>query len=272
MNLFEKIFNYQIISRLEDSGTFMATSHERSWLKSMLLHPSARDAFREETFTKLQAILEPDEAMDLQEHFLEKAQSLQRQVIHPLLRPLRRYILQKKGIRIVYSLKGGRVCPEQTGFPYKLEYSMVKREWYLLWYHFRHRTFMSTRLEKITAATGYELMPGHKEHALKQVDRMLALPKETAVVEVVPTYNRELSRILYAFSCFEKDVTYDADNQLYRICLSFAQDEREYMLSKLRFLGKRVRIVEGEHMKRRMLETSRKALERYGAMSENDAR
>ena len=48
MNLFEKIFNYQMITRLENSGTFMITSQERSWLKTMLNHPSATNAFTPE--------------------------------------------------------------------------------------------------------------------------------------------------------------------------------------------------------------------------------
>ncbi|MFD1954822.1 hypothetical protein ACFSL6_11770 [Paenibacillus thailandensis] len=42
------------------------------------------------------------------------------------------------------------------------------------------------------------------------------------------------------------------------------EDEQEYLLSKIRFLGKRVRVVEGDYLKKRMLEASRKALERYG--------
>ncbi|WP_202914527.1 hypothetical protein [Paenibacillus antri] len=36
MRLFEKIFNHQFVSRLEDSGMFMVTSMERAWLKTML--------------------------------------------------------------------------------------------------------------------------------------------------------------------------------------------------------------------------------------------
>ena len=53
MHLFEKIFNHQILSRLEDSGTFMVTSHERAWLKTMLEHPAAADAFTADTLAKL---------------------------------------------------------------------------------------------------------------------------------------------------------------------------------------------------------------------------
>ncbi|MFD2882018.1 hypothetical protein ACFTAO_49300 [Paenibacillus rhizoplanae] len=45
MNPFEKIFNFQIISRLEEAGSLALTSQERSWLKTMLGHPAAAEAF-----------------------------------------------------------------------------------------------------------------------------------------------------------------------------------------------------------------------------------
>lgn len=266
MNLFEKIFNHQILSRLEDSGTFMITSHERAWLKTMLEHPASADAFTADTLDKLRAILEPDQVMDTSLHLIEKARSMEKQVYHPLLRPLRRLIMNKTGIRLTYEIKGGRVNRDHSGFPYKLEYSMVKREWYLLWYHLRYNAFMSTRLKKIHAFTAEPIKPATADSIIKKTGRILESRKSKAVIEIVRKYNEELSRILYAFSSFEKDVEYDAENDTYRIRVCLLADEFEYLLSKLRFLGKRVRVVEGDYLKRRMLEASTKALERYGVL------
>ncbi|WP_223070249.1 WYL domain-containing protein [Paenibacillus caui] len=264
MNLFEKIFNHQIISRLEDSGTFMVTSHERAWLKTMLEHPAAADAFTADTFDKLRSILEPDQVMDTSRHLIEKARSQEKQVYHPLLRPLRRHIMNKRGIRITYEIKGGRVNTGHSGFPYKLEYSMVKREWYLLWYHTRHHAFMSTRLKKIHSVAAEPIEPSAAESILKKIGKTLESRKSEALIEIVRIYNAELSRILYAFSSFEKNVEYDTENDTYRVRVSLLGDEMEYLLSKIRFLGKRVRVVEGDYLKRRMVEASSKALERYG--------
>lgn len=39
-----------------------------------------------------------------------------------------------------------------------------------------------------------------------------------------------------------RKLAYDAGNHLYTIYLSFVGNEREYVLSKIRFLGKRVRM------------------------------
>ncbi|WP_284642009.1 WYL domain-containing protein [Paenibacillus silviterrae] len=267
MNLFEKIFNHQLISRLEDSGTFMVTSHERAWLKTMLEHPAAADAFTPETLYKLRTILEPDPMMDTSHHLIEKARIIEKQVYHPLLRTLRRHIMNKTGIRLTYGLRNGRVNTDHSGLPYKLEYSMVKREWYLLWYHTRHHAFMCTRLQNIHSVTEESIALSTAESILKKLENTLESRKTEVVVEIVRVYNTELSRILYAFSSFEKNVEYDAENDTYRVRVSLLGDEMEYLLSKIRFLGKRVRVAEGDYLKKRMLESSTKALERYGVVA-----
>lgn len=272
MNLFEKIFNHQIISRLEDSGTFMVTSHERAWLKTMLEHPAAADAFTTHTLDLLRSILEPDQVLDISDHLIEKARTVERQVYHPLLRPLRRHIMNKTGIRITYEVKGGRINKEHSGFPYKLEYSMVKREWYLLWYHVRHHTFMSTRLKNIHSVTSEPIDPSSVKNILNKIEQILESRKCDVVIEIISLYNEELSRILYALSSFEKNVEYDMGNDTYRVRVSLLGDEMEYLLSKIRFLGKRVRVVEGAYLKRRMLEASTKALERYGVIAADEER
>lgn len=267
MNPFEKIFNYQVINRLEDSGTFMVTAHERAWLKKMLDHPATADAFTVETRQKLLSILEKDQAMETADLVLEKGKSVEKQVYHPLLRTLRQYIVNRNGIRISYQVKGDRMNAGHSGLPYKLEYSMIKREWYLLWYHLRHQAFMSTRLNKIIAVSPEPIHPHTVERALARISEMLDTRKTEVVVEVCRGYHKELSRILYAFSCFEKTVEYDEGNNTYQIKICVLADEAEYLLSKIRFLGKRVRVIEGDYLKRRMLEASTKALERYNALS-----
>ncbi|WP_334074207.1 WYL domain-containing protein [Paenibacillus sp. A14] len=264
MNPFEKIFNYQVISRLDDSGTFMVTAHERAWLKKMLKHPAAEAAFTPETRQKLQDLLQSVEELTTSDYLTEKAKSAEKQVYHPLLRALRKHIIERGGIRISFQVKRGRVQPDRSGLAYKLEYSMVKREWYLLWYDLRHRSLMSTRLSKLISVAPEPLDPAAADQVYEEIARTLDSRKTETVLEVVREYHKELSRILYAFSCFEKTVEYDEEQGTYRLRVCVLGDEVEYLLSKIRFLGKRVRILEGDYLKRRMLEASTKALERYG--------
>lgn len=263
MNLFEKIFNYQIMSRLDEAGSFALTSQERTWLKTMLGHPASVMAFTPDTLGKLDYLLEGEASNEVREIIMEKAKSQERQVYHPLLRSLRRIIMANLGIRLTYRIKHGGVKANQSGFPYKLEYNMVKREWYLLWYATRSHSLMSTKLQSIVSVEEMEL-PEDQVSALKVLlDRLLTERKQYAVIQVIPDYNAELSRILYAFSCFEKSVSYDEDANLYLIRVAYLADESEFLLSKIRFLGLRVKIVDGDHLKARMRESASKALARY---------
>ncbi|TVX99102.1 WYL domain-containing protein [Cohnella terricola] len=263
MNLFEKIFNYQIISRLDETGSFALTTQERTWLKMMLGHSASTEAFTPDTLGKLDELLQTEDATDIRGIIIEKAKSRERQVYHPLLRTLRRIIMQNLGIRLTYGIKHGGIKSNQIGFPYKLEYNMVKREWYLLWYNTRHHTLMSTKLQSIVAIEE-AVLPTERVDALKDLlNRLLEERKQLAVIQVVQTYNAELSRILYAFSCFEKSVSYDEASNVYRVHVSYLGDESEFLLSKIRFLGLRVKIVDGDHLKDRMRESADKALARY---------
>jgi predicted DNA-binding transcriptional regulator YafY len=262
MNLFEKIFNFQILSKLEDSGTFMVTAHERGWLKAMLRHPAAAVAFSPTTRQKLQLMLEQDLALETGE-LLHKAASKEKHVYHPNVRPLRQAITNKSILRLSYIIKNERTQNEQECFPYKLEYSMVKREWYLLWYHVKNRMLMSTRLDKIIAIDEQACGAEYYEQLRAKVHALQEKRSTTADIRVMPEYNGELSRILYAFSCFEKEVSYEAQTNEYTIRLFFSSSDSEYVLSKTRFLGKRVNIVNSNQLRSRMLESATKALGRY---------
>ena len=263
MNPFEKIFNYQIISRLDETDSIVLTTQERSWLKTMLEHPASAAAFTPDTLGKLNSLLQDEASLDHSGIIVEKAKSRERQVYHPLLRTLRRTIMNGRGIRLTSRLKHGGVKPYQSGLPVKLEYSTVKREWYLLWFSSRNHTLMSTKLRNIVSAEETSL-PAELSADLKaQAFRLLEQRREHAVIEVIRSYNAELSRILYAFSCFDKSVSYDEQYDQYSIRVTYLADEREFLLSKVRFLGLRVKIAEGDHLKQRMLESASRALARY---------
>ncbi|AET59244.1 hypothetical protein HPL003_12445 [Paenibacillus terrae HPL-003] len=263
MSLFEKIFNYQIVSRLDESGVFATTSQERIWLQSMLADPAATEAFTPSTLDKLRLMLADDEPLEVDGSLREKAGIPASPVYHPLLRILRPILRSRSGICMSYRMRNGRVHERISGFPYKLEFSMVKKEWSLLWYNRRHRALMSTKLTNIATITEEEFSSEKTAKFTQRILGILESRKEQGIIEIMPVYNGELSRILYAFSCFEKEVEYVQDVDTYRITLTFQADECEYVLSKIRFLGKRVKVVQGSRLISRMKETIGKALARY---------
>ncbi|WP_342572057.1 WYL domain-containing protein [Paenibacillus sp. FSL R5-0749] len=263
MNLFEKMFNYQMMTRLNETGLFTWTSQERAWLRMMLNHPAAREALSAVTLDKMHNMLNGEQDLNLQNYLTEKAKSEENSVSHPLLRPLRLIILQHQGFRMTGRVRNGRTSHDEFGFPYKLEYSMVKKEWYVLWYAPRFDKLMSTKLHSIVAVEAQPVDPDTSSGYTARIAAITEKRKTTITIEVLPEFNQELSRILYAFSCFEKQVEYTEAKQTYRIELTIPRNEMDYVLSKMRFLGKRVRIADHPMLRERMSETAAKALARY---------
>lgn len=91
---------------------------------------------------------------------------------------------------------------------------------------------MSTKLSNIVNVTEDELLPEEAEKFIQRILGILESRKEQGIIEIIPVYNGEMSRILYAFSCFEKEVEYVQEADTYRITLTFQADECEYVLSK----------------------------------------
>lgn len=151
------------------------------------------------------------------EETLAKLNRKEKHAYHPLLRPVRRYIPAQMGIRISYVVRTGRVHTEHEGFPYQLEYSTIKREWYLLWYHLRQRRLMSTKLSSILSLSKEPVPTSETDRILDQLAQLKHPHKSEIVIEVIRDYNQEPSRILYAFSCFEKNVAYDEEHNTYQI-------------------------------------------------------
>ncbi|MBB3129860.1 outer membrane protein assembly factor BamA [Paenibacillus rhizosphaerae] len=127
---------------------------------------------------------------------------------------------------------------------------------------------MNTKLDNILSVTKQELPLERVSDILARIGETLENRKAEVLVQVMPRYNQELSRILYALCCFDKEVQFDAQTDTYTVKVCVMGNEKEFLLSKLRFLRKRVRVLEGEYVKRRMLEASVKALERYGVVEE----
>lgn len=263
MNLFEKMFNYQMMTRLNETGLFTWTSQERAWLRMMLNHPAAREALSPVTLDKMYNMLNGEQDLNLQDYLTEKAKSEENSVSHPLLRQLRLIILHHQGFRMTGRVRNGRTSHDEFGFPYKLEYSMVKKEWYVLWYAPRFDKLMSTKLHSIVTVEAQPVEPDTASGYTARIAVITEKRKMTITIEVLPEFNQELSRILYAFSCFEKQVEYLEAKQTYRIELTVPRNEMDYVLSKMRFLGKRVRIADHTVLRERMSETAAKALARY---------
>jgi len=171
--------------------------------------------------------------------------------------------MQDQGFRLSYRTKHGEARSNQSGFPYKLVYSMIKREWMLIWYSKSRRGLMYTKLDHILYIQGTSLPSFRIDRIKERLQKLMEKQKKQAIIEIHRRYNGEMSRILYAFSCFDKTVHYDEASDTYRIQVCYLEGECEFLLSRIRFLGLRVKVVEGSTLQARMQETAALALARY---------
>ncbi len=262
MNLFEKIHNYQIITRLDESQIYPITAMDKTWLKTMLGLPDAQQFFTKETYAKLQELLKSHDKLPLEEVMVEKAKSKEKALYHQHLGPLRKIIQKKNFVQLTTKTRRNQIYPVQIGIPYKLEYSMTKKQWYLIWINKHYSSILYTPLDSIIFIEEIEETNQNYDTNIKQMLKRIEARKQTAKIIVLPEYNAEISRILHAFSCFEKELSFDEATRTYTITLIFV-DEGEYILSKIRFLGQRVKIIENNYLIRRMRESAHMAIERY---------
>lgn len=265
MNLFDKIHNYQLVTRLDAVGVYPITAHEKAWLAMMLANPAATEIFDPRTLDKLQQFTARAAEGDVHEReaFVEKASTKPKQLWNPLVRTLRRIILAKNQIRLTAATNNGRVFRNERGVPHKLEYSLAKKAWYLVWLNLSSNRLITTPLHLIRSVEELYIENVWYDSFLPIIAGQIEQRKQTAKIVIIRRYNAELQRILYAFSCFDKEVAFDPDTQVYTITLHFLTDEQEFILSRIRFLGLRVKVVENEQLQQRMRESATNALARY---------
>ena len=84
----------------------------------------------------------------------------------------------------------------------------------------------------------------------------------TAVVEINPEFPTDRHRVLSALSAFNCDVELESGG-VYRISIRYLQNEEEYLLQRIRFLGLRVHISAPERLIARMKDTVARIAELY---------
>lgn len=158
--------------------------------------------------------------MDISHHLIEKARIIEKQVYHPLLRTLRRHIMNKMGFRLTYGLRNGRVNTDCSGLQIGIFHGQTQMVFALVSYPASR--LQCTRLQNIHSVTEESIALSTAESILKKLEKTLESRKTEVIIEIVRVYNAGLSRFLYAFSNFEKNVEYDAENDTYEsgfLCL-----------------------------------------------------
>ena len=266
MALFEKINNHTLRQVLLAEGNpAPITRLERGWLKRVLASPAAEDLLSVELRNKLQELLKNEDPFPDMSGFIEKGNlALEYSPAEPLMGTLNTAIREGYAISLDYAKREGSGYKKAQAVPCRLEYSLVRREWYLLWLggHTRSANLQTTALRNIRDARLMEKCPVWEEY-LKQYRDCLAESKREVTLLAEECYPGALLSVLNAFSCFDATVSATKKKQELRLRARYLADEQGYVLQKIRFLGRRVTVEGPEELRERMRETARRAMERY---------
>ena len=264
MKLFDKMFNYELQSELAKDGdcreAFPVTATEMIWLKQALLSQSAAAFLQPTTLAKLTGILEAYQSDDMPEIFEKAAVNSPEKVPPPSFQVLRQALKEKSGLLLSLLSHGTRPTLPAPGWPILLEFNMARREWYLVWLRISDRKIRFTPLRHIPVAKLLEL-PDSQSIA-SEAAAALESHRLKAVVELNPAYPADRHRVLSALSAFDRDVEMGPGG-VYRISIRYFQNEEEYLLQRIRFLGLRVKLIAPRKLLGRMRDTIARVAEIY---------
>lgn len=263
MKLFDKMFNYELQAELIREGdcreAFPVTSTELEWLCHSLRAGTAKAFLQQETLKKLAVILAPYEAE--KPEIVEKAVvSNPEQVPSGSFGILRQALRGKTGVVLILQSKQSLPEPPVEGWPMFLEFNMARREWYLVWMRLVDRRIRFTPFRFILNAELLKL-PDVQE-LTAEAAQALEVRRLIAVVELNPNYPTDRHRVLSALSAFDRDVEM-GPGDVYRISIRYFQDEEDYLLQRIRFLGLRVHLSAPARLVERMRETAAKSAALY---------
>ena len=266
MPLFEKINNHEFQQVLLSTDTpAPLTKIERGWLKRMLDLPASEDLLTVALQSKLREVLAREEAFPETAELIEKGKTTAKySPAGSLLRELRVAIRDHCEIRLSYMRSGGEKYPDVLSVPCRLEFSMVRREWYLIWLDPEMKMCkpVTTPLRFVQEAQIVGVTPnwdGHMRHFQEWLERS----QDIVTLLAQECYPGALLSVLNAFSCFDTQVATGEQKNTLRLSVQCQADEREYVLQKIRFLGRRVTVESPEEFRERMRGTAERALERY---------
>ena len=267
MALFEKINNHTLRQVLLSEGNpAPITRLERGWLKRVIASPAAGDLLTAELRNKLQVLLINEDPFPDTSGFIEKGNlALEYSPAGPLLGTLSTAIRDEFAVTLDYAKREGSEYKKAQAVPCRLEYSLVRREWYLLWLGGQARVakLHTTALRNIRDVRLLKKCPDWEEHQQHFRDCLAESEREVTLL-AEECYPGALLSVLNAFSCFDATVSATKRKQELRLLVRYLADEQGYLLQKIRFLGRRVTLEGPEELRERMRGTVERVLERYG--------
>jgi hypothetical protein len=224
------------------------TSIEKEWLKSVLQFDGVKMFLNESTIEKLNANL----IEEIQ--IFEEVDSIYDSKIKTIIKA----IIESKIITCTYITLYGTVHTESRVIPYKIEYSLRIKSFWLIGYSIDTKTMIKMAVDRIeiNALSNYDVDINIKE--LVEEQKLT----EPLVLEI-KDQKGSLERALHSFSAYRKNGIYDREKDLHKVNIYYYTFDEYELLKDIISLGCHVKIVEPSSLKEKLLEKTQRQISMF---------
>ena len=233
---------------------------ERRWLERALKLPEATLFLDEETRTILEKTLSKDTSDDFFssiELYTPQGEPLPSHISGEDFRTLLDAVRRRQIVRYTYRTRTEKTPRLSCALPWKLEYSVYDRRWWVLLYITEEDRTVKAWLDNLEDVhlVGPSSVP--EEHVLEAIDRLLA--PEPVVLHIQRTKGAlERCFLVFENQLFER--TRQISEDYYSAVFRYYRFDRGEILRKLLYLGSAVELVSPDSLRKELLVLVEQAL------------
>lgn len=226
---------------------------EKQWLKHIMKNPKIKLFLGDETIAKLENMLAEYEDIVSRDSLTINRPCKQMEIIDDNLRHnfriIIKAILENKGIEYSYKTKNETLLQNRRSIPYKLEYSMKEDLFYLISYSLDEKRPVKSLLSGFRDMFLIN-MEGEYNISPQDIEKSIESKKAShPIVLQIKNANNSLERALFLFSCFERQLDYDKENDIYILSIFYYEFEKEEVISRIFSLGRHAVVIEPEDIR-----------------------
>lgn len=230
---------------------------ELDYLKYILAFPEAKLFLPDKTLRKLETVSGSPSKFGHLQYYAPKGTGFSGQPRAEDMRRLLKAIRERRMVRYHYRTKDRLDLQESTTLPWKLEYSVFDRRWWIILYEPDQRRTIKARLDNLQSV---ELLGGtniSEEEISNAIEQLLE--PEPVVLEVEPARNA-LERCFLVFEGQLFLETQQVSENRYRLSFQYHRFDRGEILRRLLYLGSMVTVIEPASMREELLAMVEQAL------------
>lgn len=240
---------------------------EKQWLKHILKNEKLKLFLNDSTITKLEAQLANYEDIISDDALTINRPCTQLQKVEEPLstnfKLLVRAILENKAIEYSYVTRNHTLLENCMGIPYRMEYSMKEDQFYLISYSLEDKRPIKSLLHGFLDIRLIDL-EGKYDISFDKIQKSIDDKKaKEPIIISIKDINNTLERALFQFSCFERELDYIEEKDIYSLSIFYYEFEREEVLSRIFSLGKHAIVTGPSDIRNEMIKRLKQLNEKY---------